>query len=184
MTIVHVPRGLKGLAPIPLDLTSILRTESRIMEVATVTPMKAPELMATFNVAFLECNKMIALLEQEYVMAKRQSDKVRSVVILDRAPRVLAERGLVTAKNPAGSEDLRRSVLDGDEEYQTALQLVSDIACYLELLKGKQKGIEMAYTSVKKLFGERTFNYGSDLSAGGEGNATAGQVVGMGRPRY
>lgn len=194
MTVLLVPRGLKGLAPLSIDMTSILTAEGRIKEVAAVTPTKAPELLSMFNMTYLDCSKYVALLEQEHIMAKRQADKVRSVVVLERAPQILLTRGLSTAKNPAGSEDLRRAVLDGDEEYQIAMQLVSDIHCYLDLLKGKQKGIEMAYTSVKKCLGENAFNFGHrGFSAGNEGNAQAGDTidgngktvaVGFGKARY
>lgn len=183
---IVVPRGVPGLAPVTIDITVLVRAEARIVEVAAVTPVKAPELLATFNIAFLEASKFIALVEQELVQAKRFADKRRSVVILDVVPQVLATKGLATAKNPMGSEDLRRAILDGDEEYQKCLDRVNVIECYLELLKGKQKGIEMAYTSVKKLLGEQAFNFGNNhnLSAGGEDGATAGQKVGFGKPRY
>ncbi len=181
--IVVVPRGLKGHPPITMDLEEVLRAEGRIVEVALVTPMKAPELLATFNIAFLNCSKFIALLEAEHVLARREADKVRSVVILDRVPRVLAERNLTTAKNPAGSEDLRRAVLDGDAEYGEAMNRVDEISRWLDLMKGKQKGIEMAYTSVKKILGENAFNFAARINGGSEGNSTAGQVAGIGKAR-
>lgn len=183
MTTILVPRALSGLSPIALNLGELDTAERRIAEVATVTPLKAPELLATFNMAFLEASRYIALLEQEYVQAKRQADRIRSVVLLDKVPQILAAKGLASAKSPAGSEDLRKAVLDGDEEYGQALDRVNVIECYVELLKGKQKGLEMAYTSVKKMLGESTFNYGNRLSAGSEGEATAGQIVGFGKAR-
>lgn len=183
-TTLTVPRGLKGLAPLMFDLTQVFIAEARISEVAALTPTKAPELLATFNTAYLECARNIAMLEAELTMAKRAADKVRSVVVLERAPAKLLQLGLVTSRNPAGSEDLRKAVLDGDVEYQDALSLTDQIECNLELFRGKQKGLEMAYTSVKKLVGEQTFNFGRVVNGGNEGNAGVGSVVGMGRPNY
>ncbi len=159
------------------------------MEISAVTPAKAPELLATFNVAYMDLSKMVTLLDTEVVWAKRTADKIKSVVILDRAPVILMQKGLVNAKNPAGSADLRDAVLLADEEYLKATDTLNTIETFRELLKGKLKGIEMAYTSVKKILGEtNAHNYGSGarLPAGNEGNAQAGHVVareGFGKAR-
>jgi len=183
---ITVPRGLKELRPVEIDLTQILRAEARIREIASVTKDKAQELMATFNVAYCECSRHVAVLSGEETLAKRHADKVRSVAVLDRVPRILAEKGLSNAKNPAGSEDLRRAVLDGDLEYCQAIARVDEISRYVEFMKGKQKGIEMAYTSVKKLFSDNSFNHLGNGTAGADSAAPVRVVSGemVGRARY
>lgn len=180
-----VPRALPGLTPLAIDLTEVIRAESRIHEIATLSAGKAPELLAAFNLAYIEASRAIALLEQELSQAKRRCDQVRAMVILDRVPRVLAERGLASSKSPMGSEDLRRAVLDMDPDYQQAAQLVADIDGSVEVVRSKLRGIEMAYNSVKKLLSDQTFSFIGSLSAGNEGNATIGQVVnGFGKAKY
>jgi len=75
-------------------------------------------------------------------------------LLLDIAPRVLADRGLATSK------DLRDAVVDSDVQYQECLERQGTIKAYQELLKGKSKALEMAYTSVKKILGERPMGGG------------------------
>jgi hypothetical protein len=55
-------------------------------------------------------------IELEYQFAVREAEKIRAEVLLDRVPKILAEKGLATAKNPMGSEDLRDAVLAQDTE--------------------------------------------------------------------
>lgn len=149
-----VPRGTPGMEPLRLDTTNIQRAESRIHEVAIVSATKAPELLAFFNMAYLDGTRIVAMLELELNNARRYCNGVRSVVMLDRAPTILKGKGLATDKNPGGSADLRQAVLDGDVEYQQALEREQQIEALLEMVKGKIKSFEMAYTSVKKILGE------------------------------
>lgn len=181
--IITVPRGLKELRPVEIDLDQILRAEARIRDIASVTKEKSQELMAVFNVGYVECGRHVAVLSGEEVLAKRHADRVRSVVILERVPKVLAERGLASAKNPAGSEDLRKAVLDGDMEYGEAVARVDEISRYVEFMKSKQKGLEMAYHAIRKLFGDHSFSSLGNGSAGAVSSVRVinGETVGRAR---
>lgn len=152
------PRGTKGLPPLVFDMSSIYDVEARISEVAFVTPHKAPELLARFNEAFLELTRLITATEYEQIQAKKNANRIRSIILLDKAPQILKEKGLATAKSPAGSEDLRNAVLDSDDEYQSALDRADQITAVIKLLQGKLKAFEMAYSSVKKIIGENAYN--------------------------
>jgi hypothetical protein len=165
------------------DISVILTAEARIPEIASVTPTKAPELLSVFNVAYLEAARLATFLEAEVLQSKRNADKIRSVVILDRAPAILEAKGLTSSKNRAGSEDLRKSVLDGDTEYQDALEKTGQIECIHELIKTKTKGLEMAYSSVKKVLGENAYNFRNpNLNGGGEESPAS--KTGFGRSNY
>lgn len=149
-----VPRGVPNLAPINIDLREINAAEDRIIEIQGVNKHKAPELLACFNRAYLACTKQATMLEQEKNEAQREANKQRSICLLDRAPEQLKAKGLSNTK------DMREAILDIDEEYQAALIKVELITTAQQLLKDKAKGIEMAYTSVKKIIGEGAYNYG------------------------
>jgi hypothetical protein len=177
-----------GSQPLCIDLSKVYSIEARIEEVAFVTPTKAPELLARFNEGYLFLHKQICLLEYELVQATREANKIRSIVLLDRVPVILEQKGL-GGKNRAGSEDLRNAILDGDEEYQSARETVEQVSCIIELLKGKLKAFEMAYTSVKKLLGEGAFNMLSrNPGTGTNPDTKVGQVdrpvQGFGKARY
>jgi hypothetical protein len=147
---------------IDIDITDIARIEHRVQEVSGVSKEKAPELLAAFNRAWLQLNSYLALLEKHLLVASRKTRQVRGRLLLDVIPKALEERGLSTSK------DLRDAYLDTDNEYQKALEVEETIQCTIALLRGKQKGIEMAYNSVKKLYSDRQMGPNPWLSAGAE----------------
>lgn len=190
-----VPQGLKDIAPLPLPMSKVYQAEARVMDIATCNEHKAPELMAIFNDAFLHLSDLLAEVE----MALRQTEKaaaaIRSVIILDRVPGLLAKKGVASSRNPGGSEDQRQAVLDGDVEYQTALDAVQQVKCIRALLQDKRDGIRDAYSSAKKILGDSQgstqrgmVNRDPRLSAGEiPANATPGQVVSRsswGKPKF
>ena len=153
-----IPAGDPGLPALRLEMTEIFYAEQRIAEVAFVNEHKAPELLSTFNQAYLSLVKMRALLEMEAGAAQSHLNRRRSEVILEVATEVLKKKGLATSK------DLREAVVDGDIQYQELQGRLQAIEVHLEWIKGKTKGIEMAYTSVKKILGDRPRLGGSTTS--------------------
>lgn len=170
------PRGQAGLEPILIDIKAISGIENRIHEVAVITPHKAPELLAAFNIGYLMLHQNITTLERERLLGERRANRIKAVILLDKVPNILKEKGLTNARSPGGSEDLRNAILAADDEYQEAVDVVEQITCVMELLKGKMKSIEMAYTSVKKILGESNTTMLNRLSAlsGDTGSNEAG----------
>lgn len=134
-------------------MDEVYRAEGRIKEVAYVNAHKAPELLAAFNIAYLDINDHLTKLELALNEAQKVANKRRSIVILDEVPKILALKGLASTRSPGGSEDQRNAILDQDELYLTALERVQIVKAMQSLLEGKQKAIEMAFTSVKKILG-------------------------------
>jgi hypothetical protein len=178
-TQLTIPRGHKNLPPMVLDLSRVFVAESRIIEIQAVTLTKAPELLAAFTDAYRELSEMIVHVELEHNNACRSADTIKSIIILDKAPEILAKKNLTTKASPGGSADLRQAVLDGDPEYRDALEKMDLIKAVIQLLKDKRNAIEMAFTSVKKILGEQAFNYSAPkLSGGMPENVTAGETIG------
>lgn len=152
-------------SPLPLAFARIYKAESRIEEVAVVNAHKAPELLACFNMAFLELKEHLVKLQLLKVDALKAANKRRSVVILDEVPRILREKGISSSRSPGGSEDQRQAILDQDEEYLKAKDRVDLLEAMEELLEGKVEGMEWAFTSVKKVLGnDNPWHHGSGLS--------------------
>lgn len=181
--------------PQVIDLSVVYQIESRVGEIAFVNKAKAPELLARFNEAYLHLHKIVTFLGYEFIRAQREANKVRAIVILDRAPAILAAKGLLSGHSRSGSEDQRNAVLDQDQEYQQALERTQQIKCFIEFLKGKLEGFEWAYTSVKKILGDNGAAGMLDLNLGsGTGEAPVGrsnpdpmrspQNKGFGKARY
>ena len=157
---------------IELNMNKVYATERRIPEIAFITPHKAPELLARFNEAFLDLVKYIPMVKYEHIQAKREANKRRSIVLLDLVPEILKTKGLTNAKSPAGSEDLRRAILETDEEYERLSRQCEKIEAIIELLEGKLKALEWAYTATKKIVGENAYSPNNTyLKAAGDGGA-------------
>jgi hypothetical protein len=161
LDVMMIPRGLPNLAPLAIQIGEIRSAESRIKEIADVTPHKAPELMACFNQAYSELTRIISGVEYEYELSLKHAREVKAVIILDKVPEILRQKGLNSSKNPGGSEDMRSAILDLDPDYKSAQERILAIKAYLTLLEGKKKSIDMAYTAVKKILGGDQGSYRS-----------------------
>lgn len=155
---------------------------ARIGEIQHVTSLKAPELLATFNKAWRDAAELYAAASLDHVEAIRKVGKVKAIILLDKAPGILKDKGLASARAPGGSEDFRQAVLDTDPDYTHAQEVSDKIECIMELLKGKQKAIEMAFTSVKKIMDDnKSYSYGvsakDNLSAGDNTDANVGDEI-------
>ena len=160
-----------------MEVTDIEEGERRIPEVAFVNHQRAPELLAAFNVAYLVAARVLTQLEYEHVQAKIILGDIRGIILLDRAAGVLAAKGLTSDRNPAGSMELRQAVVDTDKEYRAQQDICNQLACARDLFENKKKGLEMAYTSVKKIIGETLSPYGAGnprLSTPVHGDAPSG----------
>lgn len=160
---------------ISLPLADIYAAESRIREIAIVNAQKAPELLATFNIAYLNLNDFLRQIELFLHQAKKAVNGRKSVVLLDIVPKFLSDRNL-TGKSKSGSEDLRQAVLDQDQEYLTLSDNVAQVEAVLKLMEEKRKAFEMAFTSVKKILGQDNnyagLNQNRRLSVGAEVDST------------
>jgi hypothetical protein len=161
--IIHVPRGAPGETSFELDLSNVLSIEMRQPEVATVNKETAPELMFIFNKGYSEVSRMMTKVSFEYNQALKFANKRKSVVTLEVAPTILKEKNLVNARSPAGSEDLRRAVLEQDDEYLALVDKVHIIEAFYEFLKTKQKSMEMSYYSCRKIYDGSYASLGSSI---------------------
>ncbi len=145
-----VPRGTPGLAELRIDLTEINYAQSRSKELAYVNKETAHELMHTFDKAADITNKLLLQVLSEYEQAITNTNKRKAIVILDVAPEELKKRNLITARSPAGSEDLRNAILDCDEEYLKLQEVLNTLKVTYRYLKGKLEMFERNYYAAKK----------------------------------
>lgn len=151
---LEVPSSLPNCANILLNLTQVKAAEARIQEVAFLTPLKAPELLSVFNQAWLEARRLTTAVDFELVRAKMELKRTKSRLVLDEVPKLLLEKGLVSAKNPAGSEDLREMILLQRPDYIDACDRVAQLEAVVRFLGDQAQALEMAYASVKKVLGD------------------------------
>lgn len=159
MNIIRVPRALDGLEPLTLDMTEIRQADGRRQEVAMVNALRAPELLTLFNNAWLVTAKYLNYLEYELDVAVRRLAETKAVILLDKVPVILAEKGLASARSPLGSEDIRQAILDRDPDYKKVQEYISSVRCYVGLLEAYQTSFMNAYNSVKKILGTDTSSW-------------------------
>lgn len=184
-TLLKIPRGSPGVEPLEFELDEIIRAEDRKRDIITVNRETAPELMFVLNVAYCSILRMLSQISFEYTQALKYAHKRKSQVILDIAPEILKTKGLLSGRSPAGSEDLRTAVLDGDEEYLRLLDTVGMLEAAHEYLKGKAKGFEWAYQSVKKIYDGNNSNLGSmSLNHGHSDEESPNDWKDVGKAKY
>ena len=138
-----VPRGEK--TSISINLSRVLIAEQRGEEVSAVTPHKAPELLATFNRAYLDASEIFSRLKLEQARGEDAVAKAKALVLIDKLPGLLKEKGL------SSSADIREALVESDTDYQKAKERLDMINAMVEYIKGKMRFLENAYTAVKKI---------------------------------
>jgi hypothetical protein len=175
------PRGTSGLEPIRLDMAIISEAEGRHHEMGFVTPQKAPELLTLFNKAWLRAMEYYVAVKLELAEAQNELNRVTAIIILDKAPDLLASRGFKTS-----SKDLRDAICALDDNFEKATTKVCTIEAIAELLKIKAEFLENAYTGTKKILGEGVYDHRNQNLSGDTGTGEAGQrnPDGYGRSKF
>jgi hypothetical protein len=137
---------------IVLQLGTILIAEQRQNEVAFVTPIKAPELLALFNATWRDVDKLVKELVAARIQAERELERRRASLLLYEVEGILKKCDLSSTK------DTRDAAIALDTAYQDLQDRVDQITAAGEYLKGKLKSFENAFTSVKKIMGEDVYN--------------------------
>lgn len=168
-TRLNIPEtlSLKGAS---LDLTKVYEAERRIPEIQIVNKETSAGIMAQFMEGYGQASHSHALLTKMLTEAENAAKRRRAIVILDIVPDVLKERGLVTARNPTGSEDLRNAVLETDEDYQKIVDRIAMLQALRALVAGKMKTLEMSYNAVKKVISPDNSFFRPDTSVEIYGN--------------
>lgn len=163
-----------------LDLRIVDKAEARTADIATLTPAKAPELLATFLKALTAAGKALAAVQYERARTERKLDRIRADLLIDQVPQILKDQGLSTPKSPLGSEDIRQAIIERDPNYQAAVDALDRIIALHELVKGKVRVMDSALSGVKRLLGENAYNWSgrSGVHAGNEDKPAEG----FGRP--
>ena len=130
------------------DLSRVFLAESRVFEIASVTPTKAPELLALFCRASFDLGRIIPQVYLGYLMAQKVVANRKAVLMVDVIPGKIAEKKL--SQNDA----TRQALLDLDQEYSAALAKEYEFDAYMMFLKRRIEDIEESIHSIKKVLDE------------------------------
>jgi hypothetical protein len=147
-TILVVPRGKAQLAPLNLEMKRIYEGESRLKEVAYVTPITAQELSSFFNQVCNETTKYEAWIEYEILRSQERIDTIKAGIIIDKMPE-LAQKLKESGQKP--SEDWRAAIVALDPEYRSAVEILNALKAVKMLLHNKSETFKRAYFSASKI---------------------------------
>jgi alanyl-tRNA synthetase len=133
-----------------INLAHIIKNEVRQDEVERANKVTGPELLATYNRSWRQLSEILASLTYELLVAKKNLNKRRSVLILETVPTVLKEKKL------SNNDATREAIISLDDDYQKFEDVVDQIKAVIEYLDGKMKSFENAFTSVKKILGDNS----------------------------
>ena len=167
------PSGKAGNSPLIIPFREILEAERRQAEVATITKAKAPELLHAFNMSWRILHENVAKLTKEKNDAQKAVDRRKSVILLEIAPKKLKDADL------ANNDDHRKAVVELDQEFQKLTETLSEIEAVIEYLKGKLRGFENAFTSVKRLVSEDVYHLGDRKNPALSGGTQATTFMGV-----
>jgi len=170
------PAGRKDSGPLIVDLGAILTAEARQAEIAFVTPQKAPELLREFNEAWRNLHKLTVQLAAEKLAAERQTANRRAVLLVDTVPSILKEKHLTS--NDAN----RDAIITLDAEYQALLETEDQLTAIVAYLRGKLTSFENAFSAVKKIMSEDTYNMQARQNPNLKGGGSSGLADDRSRP--
>lgn len=177
--LILVPRVRSPQDPMRLDMREVYMAESRLGEVARVTPATSPELMATYNEAANTLAKYLSWVKYELLSAEKEYELAKAEVILDKVPEhalKLKELGIKS------SEDFRAALIAKDPKCSDLQEKINGIECVYALLEAKAESFIRAYSACKSL------SYLKDQTGLGKINASPGMTLSsdgfMGQSRY
>ena len=133
---------------IGIDITEIVKAESRLAEVAIVNIQTAPDLLTTFNRNWLDLHRMTSLLGYEKNKAENLFKRAKAEALLDCTDTAIKAKGHTKA-----SADLREAMAELDTRVIEAKDRLEELTVLVMYLKGKQESFQKGYESVKKLVG-------------------------------
>lgn len=141
-----IPRGDGIGEPIILDISAVVRAESRLRDVAIVNSHNAAELLSVFNEHWLTLHRNVTQLTYERNKADDAAKRAYAEALLDCNDEAVKRRG-----HSKTSQDLREALATINLSVIAARDRLNEIKAVLDYLVGKRQAFENAYNSVKKL---------------------------------
>ena len=109
--VLTLPKG-KGQGTFNLEFNEIIKFESRLEEIRTVSPLTLPDLIVDISIALNVASSFIGQVELELKESERELEKAEAIALLDKV------EDLLKAKNIKSSADTRKAQVILDEDVQ------------------------------------------------------------------
>lgn len=149
---------LHGVAPEAVEVGNMQKALARGQEIAICTPVKAPELLATFSTAFGEANELLSKLDLQVNLTEEAIRRRRAVLVLDEMAEIVAAKGHSTAKSPTGTAEIKEAVVDGDTRMGELRNMLAILKALTALWTGHRRKFEMDHGAVKRILERGMFD--------------------------
>jgi hypothetical protein len=142
---LSIPNPKKeGDLRLKFDMRSTFAAESRVEEIAFVTPSKAPELMATMSAALRDLSSHLAHLHFHAGIAAKKVRERRAVVVTEIIPTKLAEKKL------SNNDSTREAIIELDPEYSAVSEVELEVEAAQIFVREKFRSVESHLNAIKK----------------------------------
>jgi hypothetical protein len=128
------------------DLTLVNQAEARAHEIATVTPITAPELLSLYCRASFSLGRYLHDLYLAHQRAVKMTANRKAVMIIDVIPSLVE-----SSKKTSQNADVRQGYVDLDPEYSNLLDIETQYEAGLMYFKRKIEDMENGINSIKKV---------------------------------
>lgn len=133
-----------GSLRISYDLTNVLAAETRLHEIAIVTPTKGPEMLMLFSLGLRDLSGYVSDLQYQSSVASKKKRERRAVVVVDIIPTKLAEKKL------SNNDTNREAVIELDPEYSVWCDVEAEIEAAYTYVREKFRNMESHLNAVKR----------------------------------
>lgn len=126
------------------DLKTLFAAETRVEEIAFITPLKGAELMSVFSAALRDLSTYLAQLHYHSATAAKKKRERRAVVVVDLIPAKLAERKL------SNNDSSREAIIELDPEHSVLCDIENEVEAAFVFVREKFRSIESHLNAVKK----------------------------------
>jgi hypothetical protein len=133
-----------GSVRLMYNLENVIAAESRLHEIAFVTPSKGPELLTLFSVALRDLSTYVADLQYQCALASKKKRERRAVVVTEIIPVKLAEKKL------SNNDTNREAVVELDPEFSAWCDVEAEVEAAYTYVREKFRNMESHLNAVKR----------------------------------
>lgn len=133
-----------------LQLDSLSDSREKATQAAFLTPEKLIEAASVHLDALFTIGKAVRVIKRHLNETNQHIARKKAELLLDTVPSVLQEKGFLTARSKAGSEDLRNAVIEANVDYQKLVGIQEEQEVLLDFMERSYRTVESALRVTNK----------------------------------
>lgn len=126
-------------------MEKIFYVESRTHEIAFITPIKAPEMIASIIEARYAVIQHYSDIMFQLTIAQRRMKQRAGIITIDQAPAIIKEKGL------SSNAETRNALIEVDDDYNDAAIVYGALEAGVVMFKEKLRALTDAQAAVREI---------------------------------